>query len=139
MRREHSLWTWQATQIGDWQIEWGGGQWCRGKTFDTFAPLGPCLVTGDEIGDPNALKIKTVLNGETVQDWNTDDMIFDIKDLIVFLSGSNTLLPGTVIITGTPHGVGMAFDPPKYLKAGDEVTIDIEKIGALTNPVVDEA
>ena len=122
----------------DWQIDWGGGQWCRGKTFDTFAPLGPCLVTGDEIGDPNKLKIKTVLNGETVQDWNTDDMIFDIKDLIVFLSGSNTLLPGTVIITGTPHGVGMAFDPPKWLKAGDEVTIDIEKIGALTNPVVDE-
>jgi 2-keto-4-pentenoate hydratase/2-oxohepta-3-ene-1,7-dioic acid hydratase in catechol pathway len=123
----------------DWQIEWGGSQWCRGKTFDTFAPLGPCLVTGDEIGDPNALKIKTVLNGETVQDWNTYDMIFTIPQIIKFLSGSTTLLPGTVIITGTPHGVGMARTPPLWLKAGDEVTIEIEKIGALTNPVVDEA
>lgn len=123
----------------DWQIDWGGGQWCRGKTFDTFAPMGPCLVTGDEIGDPNALKIKTVLNGETVQDWNTDDMIFNVPQLIKFLSGSNTLLPGTVIITGTPHGVGMAKKPPLWLKSGDEVTIEIEKIGALTNPVVKEA
>lgn len=123
----------------DWQIEWGGGQWCRGKTFDTFAPLGPCLVTNDEIGNPNELAIKTVLNGETVQDWNTNDMIFKVPQLIAFLSGSNTLLPGTVIMTGTPHGVGMARKPPLWLKAGDEVTIEIEKIGALTNPVVEES
>jgi 2-keto-4-pentenoate hydratase/2-oxohepta-3-ene-1,7-dioic acid hydratase in catechol pathway len=122
----------------DWQIEWGGGQWCRGKTFDTFAPLGPCIVTGDEIGNPNALKISTVLNGETVQDWNTDDMIFSIPEIVAFLSGSNTLLPGTVIITGTPHGVGMAKTPPLWLKSGDEVTIEIEKIGKLTNPVINE-
>lgn len=123
----------------DWQIKRGGSQWCRGKTFDTFAPLGPCLVTPDEIPNPNALKIKTVLNGRTVQDWNTNDMIFDVPTLIEFLSGSTTLVPGTVILTGTPHGVGMARKPPLWLKAGDSVTIEIEKIGSLTNPVVDEA
>lgn len=119
----------------DWQIKKGGGQWCRGKFFDTFAPLGPCIVTADEIPDPNALAIKTVLNGEAVQDWTTRDMIFSVRELIVFLSGSTTLLPGTVIMTGTPHGVGMAAKPPRWLKPGDEVTIEIEKIGALTNPV----
>jgi 2-keto-4-pentenoate hydratase/2-oxohepta-3-ene-1,7-dioic acid hydratase in catechol pathway len=120
----------------DWQKNGGGGQWCRGKTFDTFCPLGPVLVTTDEITDPNALTIKTILNGETVQDWNTNDMIFDVPTLIEFLSADTTLLPGTIIITGTPHGVGMARKPPLWLKAGDSVTIEIEKIGKLTNPVV---
>lgn len=119
----------------DWQIKRGGSQWCRGKFFDTFAPLGPCLVTRDEIPNPNALRIRTILNGETVQDWNTNDMIFDVPALIEFLSGSTTLLPGTVILTGTPHGVGMASKPPRWLKPGDRVVIDIEKIGTLTNPV----
>jgi 2-keto-4-pentenoate hydratase/2-oxohepta-3-ene-1,7-dioic acid hydratase in catechol pathway len=123
----------------DWQIKRGGGQWCRGKFFDTFAPLGPRLVTRDEIPDPNALRLRTILNGETVQDWNTNDMIFDVPALIEFLSGSTTLLPGTVILTGTPHGVGMAAKPPRWLKPGDSVTINIEKIGALTNPVTIES
>jgi 2-keto-4-pentenoate hydratase/2-oxohepta-3-ene-1,7-dioic acid hydratase in catechol pathway len=122
----------------DWQKNGGGGQWCRGKTFDTFLPLGPALVTKDEIPNPNALAIKTLVNGETVQDWNTNDMIFDVPTLIEFLSASTTLLPGTVIITGTPHGVGMARTPPLWLKSGDTVTIEIEKIGALTNPVLQE-
>ncbi len=122
----------------DWQLKWGGGQWCKGKFFDTFAPIGPCLVTPDEIPNPNALKIKTVLNGETVQDWTTSDMIFDVAAIIEFLSGSTTLVPGTLILTGTPQGVGMAAKPPKFLKAGDSVTIEIEKIGTLTNPVVEE-
>lgn len=120
----------------DWQIKKGGGQWCRGKFFDTFAPLGPVLVTADEIPNPNSLAIKTILNGETVQDWNTNDMIFDVPALIEFLSGSTTLLPGTVILTGTPHGVGMAAKPPRWLRPGDTVTIEIERIGKLTNPVV---
>ncbi|MEQ2009155.1 MAG: fumarylacetoacetate hydrolase family protein [Limisphaerales bacterium] len=123
----------------DWQLRLGGGQWCRGKFFDTFAPLGPCLVTSDEIVNPNALRISTVLNGETVQDWNTNDMIFDVPALIEFLSGSTTLLPGTVILTGTPHGVGMAQKPPRWLRPGDVVTIEIEGIGALTNPVQEES
>lgn len=122
----------------DWQLKKGGGQWCRGKFFDTFTPLGPCLVTADEIPDPNRLRIKTILNGDVVQDWNTSDMIFDVPALIEFLSGSTTLLPGTVILTGTPHGVGMAATPPRWLKEGDEVSIEIENIGTLTNPVIEE-
>ena len=122
----------------DWQRNGGGQQWCQGKSFDTFCPLGPVLVTRDEISNPNALSIRTLLNGQTMQDWNTNDMIFDVATLIEFLSGSKTLLPGTVILTGTPHGVGFARKPPVWLKAGDTVTIDIEKIGALTNPVIDE-
>ncbi len=122
----------------DWQIKRGGGQWSRGKTFDSFSPLGPCLVTRDEIPNPNALKIRTVLNGEVMQDWNTNDMIFDVPALIEFLSGSTTLLPGTVILTGTPHGVGMAQKPPRWLRPGDQVSIEIEKIGVLTNPVAEE-
>ena len=122
----------------DWQKHGGGGQWCRGKSFDTFCPLGPVLVTADEIPNPNFLGIKTILNGQTMQDWNTNDMIFDVPSLIAFLSGSTTLLPGTVIITGTPHGVGFARKPPVFLKPGDTVTIEIDKIGALTNPVVAE-
>jgi 2-keto-4-pentenoate hydratase/2-oxohepta-3-ene-1,7-dioic acid hydratase in catechol pathway len=122
----------------DWQRDGGGGQWCQGKSFDTFCPLGPVLVTRDEIPNPNALRIRTLLNGETMQDWNTNDMIFDVPAIIEFLSASKTLLPGTVIMTGTPHGVGFARKPPVWLKAGDTVTVDIEKIGALTNPVVNE-
>ena len=122
----------------DWQIRRGGGQWCRGKTFDTFAPLGPRLVTADEITNPNALAIATVLSGERVQDWTTADMIFDVPALIEFLSGSTTLPAGTVILTGTPHGVGMARKPPRWLRPGDVVTVEIEGIGALTNPVAYE-
>lgn len=122
----------------DWQLTWGGGQFCRGKTFDTFAPLGPCLVTRDEIPDPNALRIRTILNGEVMQDASTNDMIFDVPRLIEFLSGSTTLRPGTVILTGTPSGVGSARKPPLFLKPGDSVSIEIEGIGTLTNPVEEE-
>jgi 2-keto-4-pentenoate hydratase/2-oxohepta-3-ene-1,7-dioic acid hydratase in catechol pathway len=122
----------------DWQMKKGGSQWCRGKTFATFAPMGPCLVTTDEIPDPNALKIRTVLNGQVMQDWSTDDMIFDVPTLIEFLSGSTLLLPGTVILTGTPHGVGAARTPPVFLRPGDTVSVEIEGIGTLTNPVVAE-
>ena len=123
----------------DWQIRRGGGQWCRGKCFDTFCPLGPTIVTADEIPNPNSLAIRTLLNGIEVQSWNTDDMIFDVPALIEFLSGSTTLLPGTVILTGTPHGVGMAQKPPIWLQDGDTVSIEIQGIGALTNPVQDES
>ncbi len=123
----------------DWQKDFGGSQWCRGKTFATFCPLGPCLVTPDEIPDPNALKIKTILNGQVMQDWNTNDMIFDVPTLIEFLSGSTILAPGTVILTGTPHGVGMARQPPVFLQDGDTVSIEIERIGTLTSPVIEES
>ncbi|MBS0664406.1 MAG: fumarylacetoacetate hydrolase family protein [Verrucomicrobia bacterium] len=119
----------------DWQIARCGGQWCRSKTFDTFAPLGPCLVTADEIPAPNRLAIRTVINGVTMQDSNTSDMIVDVAHLVSFLSASTTLLPGTVILTGTPQGVGMTRTPPRWLQPGDVVTVEIEKIGRLTNPV----
>jgi 2-keto-4-pentenoate hydratase/2-oxohepta-3-ene-1,7-dioic acid hydratase in catechol pathway len=119
----------------DWQKKKGGSQWSRGKSFDSFCPLGPCLVTADEIPDPSGLAIRTILNGETVQDCNTGDMIFDVPALIEFLSGSTTLLAGTVILTGTPHGVGMATVPPRWLAPGDIVSVEIDKIGMLTNPV----
>lgn len=120
----------------DHQIRLGGGQWCRGKFFDTFAPLGPRLVTADEISNPNRLAISTSLNGVRVQGSNTSDMIFDVPALIEYLSGSTTLPPGTVILTGTPQGVGMAAKPaPRWLRPGDSVTVEIEGIGALTNPV----
>jgi 2-keto-4-pentenoate hydratase/2-oxohepta-3-ene-1,7-dioic acid hydratase in catechol pathway len=122
----------------DWQKQWGGGQWCRGKTFDTFAPLGPVLVPLDELEDPLRLGLRTTLNGEIVQNGDTGDMIFDVPSLIAFLSGSTTLLPGTLIFTGTPEGVGMAANPPRWLQPGDEVSVSIEGIGTLTNPVVAE-
>lgn len=123
----------------DWQKQWGGGQWCRGKTFDTFAPLGPCLVTADEIPNPNALAIRCTINDEVMQDWTTEDMIFDVPTLIEFLSGSATLRAGTVILTGTPHGVGMARVPPRWLAPGDVVTVAIDGIGSLINPVEEES
>jgi 2-keto-4-pentenoate hydratase/2-oxohepta-3-ene-1,7-dioic acid hydratase in catechol pathway len=123
----------------DWQLERGGSQWCRGKGFDTFCPLGPCIVTRDEIPDPQCLGLKTVVNGVVVQDSNTRDMIFSIASLIEFLSGSTTLMPGTVIMTGTPQGVGMAGKPPLWLKEGDQVAVEIEKVGVLKNEVKRES
>ncbi len=119
----------------DWQKSFGGNQWCRGKSFDTFAPLGPCIVTKDEIPDPQKLTLKAIVNNEVRQCSSTADHIFSVIDLIVFLSGSTTLPAGTVIFTGTPSGAGFAMQPPVFLKAGDRVTISIEGIGELTNPV----
>ena len=118
-----------------WQRTGGGGQWIRGKSFDSFCPLGPALVTADEIPDPQSLRIKTTLNGQVMQDSSTGDMIFTVAQLIAFLSRDTTLLPGTVILTGTPPGVGFARKPPVWLKAGDEVVVEVEMIGALRNPV----
>jgi 2-keto-4-pentenoate hydratase/2-oxohepta-3-ene-1,7-dioic acid hydratase in catechol pathway len=122
----------------DWQIEKQKKQWARGKSFDTFCPLGPCLVTKDEIADPNRLRVRSILNGEVLQDANTSDMIFNIPALISDLSRSLTLLPGTVILTGTPDGVGFTRQPPVFLRQGDVIVIDIEGIGSLTNPVQKE-
>jgi 2-keto-4-pentenoate hydratase/2-oxohepta-3-ene-1,7-dioic acid hydratase in catechol pathway len=123
----------------DWQREWGGTQWIKGKGFDTFCPVGPYVVTLDEFDDWKKLRLQTRISGETLQDWTTDDLIYDIPTLVEFLSGSTTLLPGTLVITGTPHGVGMARTPPRWLKAGDDVEIEIEGIGVLRNPVVEES
>ncbi len=120
-----------------WQKIGSGGQFVRGKGFDSFCPLGPVLVTADEIPDPQKLRITTRLNGQVMQDGSTADMIFSVADLIAFLSQDTTLLPGTVILTGTPAGVGSARDPKVFLKAGDRVEIEIEGIGVLANPVED--
>ncbi len=118
-----------------WQKHGGGGQWVRGKGFDTFCPLGPVLVTADEISDPQQLQIRCILNDEVMQDGNSSDMIFSVATLISELSRDRTLMPGTVILTGTPPGVGVARKPPIFLSDGDVVTIEIEKIGRLTNQV----
>ncbi|MDQ8195387.1 fumarylacetoacetate hydrolase family protein [Coraliomargarita sp. SDUM461004] len=122
----------------DWQKDYGGGQWVKGKSFDTFCPLGPVLVTADRIPNPQILPIRTILNGAIRQESYTGDMIFSVAELIAFLSGSTTLLPGTVILTGTPPGVGVAADPQCFLKPGDDVAIEISGIGTLRNPVVAE-
>lgn len=118
-----------------WQKHGGGGQWIRGKSFDGFCPLGPVLVTADEIPDPQDLDVQCLLNGEAVQTGHTSDMIFSVAALIAHLSRDTTLLPGTLILTGTPPGVGFARKPPVFLADGDMVSVEIERIGALNNPV----
>ncbi len=118
-----------------WQKHGGGGQLVRGKGFDTFCPLGPVLVTADEIPDPQTLRVRCLLNGKVVQDGHTSDMIFSVARLIHELSRDTTLVPGTVILTGTPSGVGVARQPPLFLSGGDRVMVEIEKIGSLSNPV----
>ncbi len=110
-------------------------QWFRGKSCDTFAPIGPWIVTKDEIPDPHSLRISLTLNGQTMQDANTGNMIFRIPFLISYLSRSMTLDPGDIISTGTPEGVGASRTPPVFLKPGDVVSITVDKIGTLTNPV----
>ena len=118
-----------------WQGVRGSGQWVRGKSFDTFCPLGPELVTADELGDPQNLRLTCRLNGRLMQDANTSDMIFSVAELISFLSTGMTLLPGTVILTGTPSGVGFTRQPPIYLMPGDTIEAAIEGIGTLKNSV----
>lgn len=113
-------------------------QWTLGKTFDTFAPMGPALVTADEVPDPQVLRVRTVVSGEVLQDGYTGDMIFSVAFLVAYLSAVMTLEPGDVIATGTPPGVGMARKPPRWLRPGDVVRIEIERIGVLENPVVAE-
>jgi 2-keto-4-pentenoate hydratase/2-oxohepta-3-ene-1,7-dioic acid hydratase in catechol pathway len=114
-------------------------QWLMGKTFDTFAPMGPSIVTADEIPDPHSLDISLSLNGELMQCSNTQHLIFGVPQLVAFLSSVFTLEPGDVVSTGTPAGVGFARKPPRYLRAGDEVVVRIDGIGELRNPVVAEA
>lgn len=112
-----------------------GGQWTRSKSLDTFAPIGPYLVSREDVPDPQNLSIKSTLNGEVMQEGTTSKMIFSVAEVISFLSKGMTLEPGDIILTGTPPGVGVARDPQVFLKGGDEVTIEVEGLGALTNPV----
>ncbi len=125
----------------DWQREksLGGGQFARGKSFDGFCPLGPAIVTKEEIPNPNNLGIRCYLNGKTMQDHTTADMIFDVPALIESLSSTMTLRPGAVILTGTPHGVGFARTPPVWMKDGDTVVVELDVIGRLENPVRKES
>jgi len=117
-------------------FQFGDGQWQRGKSCDTFAPMGPTIVTTDEIPDPHTLRITMTVNGNVMQDSNTNQLIFSIPRLIEFITQSITLEPGDVIPTGTPAGVGFARKPPVFLKPGDTMDVDIERIGGLGSPVV---
>lgn len=120
----------------DWQLRKPGGQWLMGKTFDRFAPFGPALVTSDEIKDPGNLRIQLRLNGETMQDSTTAQLIFSVPKLVSYISQVCTLLPGDLIFTGTPPGVGMARKPPVFLKNGDVTEVEIEKLGVLRNKFI---
>jgi 2-keto-4-pentenoate hydratase/2-oxohepta-3-ene-1,7-dioic acid hydratase in catechol pathway len=113
-----------------------GGQWFKGKNFDTHLPLGPWIVTADEIPNPHALRIRTRVNGTTKQDSRTEHMVFTVPRILRDLSAGMTLVPGDVVITGTPEGVGFARKPPEYLKVGDVVEVEIEHIGVLRNPII---
>jgi len=118
-----------------WQKHGGGGQFVRGKSFDTFCPLGPQVIPASRVGDPAALTLITRLNGEVVQETSTADMVYTVADVINRLSQGATLPAGTVILTGTPSGVGAARNPPRYLQPGDTVEVDIDRIGTLRNRV----
>jgi acylpyruvate hydrolase len=120
-------------------FQFADGQWQRGKSCDTFAPMGPAIITTDAVPDPHNLSIKFVLNGQTMQDSNTNQLIFPVPELIEFLSQTITLEPGDVIATGTPAGVGFARKPPVFLRPGDKMEVVIEKVGWLNNPVVSAA
>ncbi len=119
----------------DWQLRKPGKQWLAGKTFDTFAPIGPAVVTPDEVPDPHNLGIRLHLNGETMQDSSTSQLIFRIDEVIAYLSRICTLEPGDLLFTGTPPGVGMARKPPVWLKPGDVVEVEIDHLGTLRNPI----
>lgn len=120
----------------DWQLEKDGKQWMVGKTFDTFAPIGPVLVTKDEVPDPHKLGIRLRLNGKTVQNSNTEQMIFSVAQIISYISAIFTIEPGDLIFTGTPPGIGHALTPPLYLKPGDVAEVEIDGLGTLVNPCV---
>jgi 2-keto-4-pentenoate hydratase/2-oxohepta-3-ene-1,7-dioic acid hydratase in catechol pathway len=122
--------------VRDWQMR--SHTWTLGKSFDTHGPIGPWIVTADEVGDPHSLDIKTWVNDEQRQSSNTSQLIFDCYYLVEYLSTAMTLEPGDIIATGTSSGVGVKMNPRGYMKPGDIVRIEIEKIGALENPVIEE-
>jgi acylpyruvate hydrolase len=124
-----------ANDVSARDVQFGDGQWVRGKSFDTFCPIGPYLVTADEAPDPHTLGIRCRVNGQTLQDSNTGEMIFSIPTLIAFITQAITLLPGDIISTGTPHGVGVFRDPKVFLRPGDVVEVEIDGLGVLRNPV----
>ena len=122
----------------DWQLQ-RGGQWMKGKCHDGFGPIGPWLVTTDEIPDPQAVALALRVNGEVRQDSSSADMIFGVAEIVSYLSDFMTLLPGDVIVTGTPAGVGWSRKPPRFMKPGDVCEVEIEGIGTLRNPIAAQA
>ena len=124
-----------ANDVSARDVQFADGQWVRGKSFDTFCPLGPVVVTADELRDPHGLALRTRVNGETVQDSDTSEMVFGVGELLSFCSRSFTLDAGDVVLTGTPWGCGEFMDPPRSLSVGDVVECEIDGIGTLTNPV----
>jgi 2-keto-4-pentenoate hydratase/2-oxohepta-3-ene-1,7-dioic acid hydratase in catechol pathway len=136
--REHVFGYTIVNDVSARDFQMATSQWTMGKTFDTFAPIGPVIVTADEIEDPHRLAISLTLNGETMQSSNTSNLIFGVPQLVAFLSSVMTLDPGDIISTGTPSGVGFARQPPRWLLPGDEVAVQVEGIGRLVNPVVAE-
>lgn len=137
--REHVFGYMNVNDVSARDIQLATSQWMMGKTFDAFCPMGPYLVTADEIPDPHNLDISLTIHGEVLQHSNTKHLIFRIPDLIEYLSSVFTLEPGDVISTGTPAGVGFARKPPRYLRQGDDVVVKVEGLGELRNPVVAEA
>lgn len=125
-----------ANDVSARDLQFGDGQWARGKSLDTFCPVGPALVAASDIPDPQALGIRAILNGKVMQDSTTANMVFGVAELIAFVSEAITLEPGDLILTGTPAGVGVFRDPPVLLQPGDEITVEIDGVGVLTNPVV---
>ena len=136
--REHVFGYTVVNDVSARDFQMATSQWTMGKTFDTFAPMGPVIVTADEIEDPHRLAISLTINGQTMQNSNTCNLIFGVPQLIAFLSSVMTLEPGDIISTGTPAGVGFARRPPRWLLPGDEVAVQVEGIGRLVNPVVAE-
>lgn len=124
-----------ANDVSSRDVQFADGQWTRGKSFDTFCPVGPELVPADRIADPQALRIRCLLNGEALQDGTTANMIFSVSEVIAYVSEGIELVDGDLILTGTPAGVGFARKPPVFLQEGDEVSVEIEGVGTLTNPV----
>jgi 5-carboxymethyl-2-hydroxymuconate isomerase len=124
-----------ANDISARDLQRADPQWVRGKGLDTFCPIGPFIVTADEVPDPQNIRIRTWVNGEIVQDGNTRDMVFGVRSLIAYLSRHFTLQPGDMILTGTPAGCGGFMSPPRFLAPGDEVTVQVDGIGTITNPV----
>ncbi|MEU0566983.1 fumarylacetoacetate hydrolase family protein [Nonomuraea sp. NPDC005983] len=125
-----------ANDVSARDLQFADGQWTRGKSLDTFCPLGPAIVTPDEVGDPQALRLRTAVNGETVQDSSTAEMLFGVAELLAYCSRGFTLEPGDVVLTGTPWGCGEFMDPPRGLRPGDTVEVSVEGVGVLSNPVI---
>ena len=124
-----------ANDVTARDLQHGDGQWTRGKSLDTFCPIGPALVPAADIPDPQALGIRAILNGEVMQDSTTANMVFGVAEIVAFVSQAITLEPGDLVLTGTPAGVGVFRDPPVLLQPGDEITIEIDGVGAITTPV----